>query len=242
MNDTNDPFLVTSQLGILSVVRSLIAQKTLVHMRLDRNSEAIITTVLDVDTEQERIIVDAAADDAFNRRLGQANLIHFDALVDKIRVQFSTGPAQQLSFDQRNAFSVPYPEALRRLQRRDHFRIDIPVSMPLFCEIPVKGGSPLMLPVKDISAGGVALQDPKNLVADSAGAQLKQCVFELDDVGTVTVNLRIQRISEQTSGDAKPTRIIACQFDSPTAQHNIMVQNYIGRLERLLNARRRGFD
>jgi len=242
MNDSDDPFLITSSLGITSMLRALMTQKTLVHMRPDRNDQAIITTVLDVDPEREHIIVDAAEDAAFNERLTRTGTIHFDAQVDKIRVQFSTSQASYQIFDDRDAFRLPYPVALRRLQRRTHFRIDIPVSMPLICDVRIKGGHTLMLPVKDISAGGLALLDPGQDMIDGIGDVLKRCLLDLDDVGTVVTNLKIKRISNPPIGDSTAVRVVACQFENLSASGNIMVQNYIGRLDRLLNARRRGFD
>lgn len=242
MSDSDDPFLVTSPLGIKSVLRTLMVQKSLVHMRLERHSQAIITTVLDVSSDQSQIVVDAATDANFNQRLIQAPEVHFDAQVDRVRVQFQTGQAQPYMYDQRDAFLLPYPEALRRLQRRDHFRIDIPVSMPLFCNIPLKDKKVATLAVKDISAGGLALLDHNEDITDIVGAPLRQCSLDLDDVGTVVVNMRIRRISNQLLGNAKPVRVVACEFDHPATADVIMIQNYIGRLERMLNARRRGFD
>lgn len=243
MSDSNDPFLVTSHLGITSVLRALMLQKTLIHMHIERQGQAIITTVLDIDTDQARLVVDAAPDDTFNQRLAQANQIHFDALVDKIRVQFNTGQAKPYTFERRSALWLPYPDSLRRLQRRDNYRIDIPVSMPLLCEIPVKGQpKPLTLTARDISAGGVALIDPDHAITHDPGSVMRQCSFDLGDVGTVVTNLAIRRISDQAVGEAKPVRVVACEFLHPSASDSILIQNYIGRLERWLNARRRGFD
>lgn len=242
MSDS-DPFLVTSPLGIKSVLRALVVQQTLVHMRLENHSQAIITTLLDVSTDHGHIIVDAATDSIFNQRLMQTPTVNFDAQVNGVRVQFQTaGQARFYTFEQRDALWLPYPDALRRLQRRDHFRIDIPVSTPLFCETSLKTGKDVSLSVKDISVGGVALLDRNEDVLETEGSLLKNCTLVLDDVGTVVVNLRIRRISHQLLGDGKPTRVIACQFNHPAPADTIMVQNYIGRLERMLNARLRGFD
>lgn len=242
MSDSDDPFLVTSPLGITSVLRALVAQKTLIHMRLERNSQTIITTLLHIDSDQGRMIVDAAADDVFNQRLTKTEKVYFDAQIDRIRVEFHTGQATPCTFENREAFWIPLPDALRRVQRRDHYRIDIPVSAPLFCEVRNNGDLVATLPVKDISAGGLALLDRNEEVKETEGSQLRQCVLELDDIGTVIVNLKIRRISNQLLGDAKPVRVIACEFDRPSPPNVIMIQNYIGRLERMLNARRRGFD
>lgn len=242
MSDSDDPFLVTSPLGITSILRTIVKQKILVHMHFGHRDQAIITTVLDVDTEQERLVVDAASDNIFNQRLVHADKIHFDAQVNKVRVQFHTGQAHPLTFDQRQAFWLPYPETLRRMQRRDNFRIDIPVSTPLLCRIPRKDDVVVTLPVKDISAGGIALLDHNEEITENVSALLGNCELELDDIGTVVTTLQIRRIGHQMLGGSTPVKVIACSFYNPPLSDTIMIQNYIGRLDRMLNARRRGFD
>ena len=242
MSHSDDPFLVTSPLGIRSILRTLVVQKTLIHMRLERHGQAIITTLLHVDDAHDHLIIDAAADATFNQRIAQAPRLHFEAQVDQIRIQFHTNAAIPCVFEQRDAFQLPYPDALRRIQRRDHFRIDIPVSAPLFCTIPQKKDPDLVLPVKDISAGGIALLDREERMTQSEGSVLRQCVLDLDHVGPVTINLRIRRIEDRILGDDKATRVVACEFEALDRSDGIKIQNYIGRLERMLNARRRGFD
>lgn len=243
MSEPNDPFLVTTTLGITAVLQSLKLQKSLVHMRLDNDNRAIITAVLDVNSHERWLIVDATDDAQFNQRLTGSPKVFFEAQIDRVKVQFSCAGATAILFEGREAFRLTYPEHLRRIQRRNHFRIDIPVTMPLLAQIPVIGGRTLKLPVKDISAGGVAVIDHNQELDVTVGAWLKQCTFELDDVGTVVTNLKVRRISEhQSEPGTTPVRVVACEFDHPSAAEAIMVQNYIGRLERMLIARRRGFD
>lgn len=242
MNDHADPYQITSQLGMTAVFQTLKSQKSLVHMSIERNGLTAITTVLDTAPQHGQIIVDAATDEPFNQHLIAADIIHFEGLADKIRVQFSTGPAQPCTVQNRDALLLPYPAMLRRLQRRDHFRITIPVTMSLSCLVPADNGTALTLQVKDISAGGVALLDPDHIITGGPGTLLKQCIFELDDIGTVVTTIEVRRINPQHTTDTTPARLVACEFVHPDPKDKIMLLNYIGRLDRLLNARRRDYD
>lgn len=242
MNDAVDPFLVSSPLGITAVLRSVAAQKSLVHMRIDGHERALITTVLHVDQESRCIMVDASSDEVFNKRLGSAQAVHFDAMVDKIHVLFSTGQATAQPFEGRSAFRVPYPDSLRRMQRRENYRVDIPVSWPLLCQITASPGQSIQLRVKDISASGVALLDPEPLLNVTPGTIFQACQLDLGDLGTLTTGLQVSRVHKEAAGDAKPVRVVACEFVALPAAGSVMLQNYIVRLERKLNARRRGFD
>lgn len=243
MNDPDDPFLITSRLQIAALLRNMARKNVLLHMRMAEHGQALITTLLDVDPDHNALVVDAASDEAFNERIGRTQAVHFDATVERVKVQFSVaGPASAQLFDARAAFRLPFPEALRRIQRRDHYRIDIPVTHPLVCAIPTPSQGTVALRAKDISAGGIALLDPASELDTTAGTRYPDCELHLSDTETLAVGLAVRRVSMETVSDARPTRVIACQFLGLQGPGHIAVQHYIGRLERMLNARRRGFD
>lgn len=241
--DHPDPFLVQSPRGVLSNLRAIVEQGTLLHMRLKSRPQALITTLLDIDEDHHRIVVDASADEAFNRRLLSTGEVQFSTVIDGVRLQFdSMAPARTISHDGRQALQLPFPHTLRRIQRRDHFRIDIPVSTPLFCQVPLENKQTETLKVKDISAGGVALFDPETLVDARVSTRLADCMLSLPDLGTVTFDLTVQRVGTTSVPGGVATRILACQFHRLAPSHEIMIRNYIGQLERMLLARRKGFD
>ncbi len=243
MDQDHDPFLVTSPRAIASVLRTIHQRNALLHMRLAAHEQALVTTLLDLDANEQSITVDASANPQFNRRILEPGRVLFSTVVDKVRVQFTVNaPAQAIEFQQRDALRLAYPHALRRIQRRDHFRIDIPVSQPVYCQIPFSAGQVHTLQIKDLSAGGVALLDPDELIDATVGTRLNGCQIVLPDLGAIQVDLTVRRMvpKDKKSGQTRST--LACQFNDLSTAHEIMVVNYLGQLERQLNARRRGFD
>lgn len=213
------------------------------HMRMAAVEQALITAVLDVDPEAGDLIVDAAADDSFNRLLARPGNVHFSASLDKVRIQFAVdGPATAQDFEGRAALRLPFPDSLQRIQRRDHYRIDIPVRSPLLCQIRIPGGRMVTLKAKDLSAGGIALFDPDSALDVTPETRLSECRLDLDDLGEAYTDLTVRRVGTETVTDARPARVIACEFANPSPIDANMIRNYLGRLERMLNARRRGFD
>lgn len=238
-----DPFLVGSHKGVLTNLRAMVQQGSLLHMRLKNRPQALVTTLLDIDPYDDHITVDASADEAFNNRLLSSGEVQFNTVLDGVRVQFECqAPARKVLHDAREALQFPFPHVLRRIQRRDHFRIDIPVSTPLWCEVPVDGKQTESLRVKDISAGGVALFDPDTRVDAITGTRLRACEIKLPDISTIQFDLTVRRVGTTSVPGGVATRILACQFEALSPSHEIMVRNYIGQLERMLLARRKGFD
>lgn len=244
MND-DDPFLVTSKYEIFSLLRSMQVKGALLRMHIPGREVAIITTILEADNSTNTFIVDNSADEDFNRRIVKAEEISFDTLLDKIQISFTASEAVACMHDQRPAIMLPIPEAVTRIQRREYYRIDIPVTAPAFCFFTVldsSGTRTVKLEIKDISAGGISVQDHDHSLVHTQGSIFKDCRMELPESGTVACDLRLMRALNVTLPNGKETWHLGCRFIELPGAMNIIVQNYIGKLERKLNAKRRGFD
>lgn len=241
-----DPFLVTAELAIRSILRSVERHAPLIRMYVKGNpQQSIMTTLLAVDTDKNRVIVDCSPEPELNARLLQADEVVFDTQLDQVTIHFVGKGLQSVSHDGLPALSFPIPDSLRRVQRREYFRVEIPVGEPASCSIPLSepGKAPTRVEVKmkDISAGGVALLDSDNLLPHSSGVRFGNAVLTLPEVGDVPVDLEVLRVHTIVLPSKKEIVELGCRFvDLPNAA-SLQVQNYIGRLERRLNAKRRGF-
>jgi c-di-GMP-binding flagellar brake protein YcgR len=244
MNE-DDPFLVSSKYEIFSLLRAIQVKGALLRMHIPGREVAIITTILEVDGDSNTLIVDNSADQDFNRRIVTAEEISFETTLDKIRIQFAVPQAAACMHDKRPAIQVPIPAAVTRVQRREYYRIDIPVTAPAFCEFTIADAGAtktVTLEIMDISAGGISLQDHTRSLDHTQGSVYKGCRMQLPEAGTVVTDLRMMRVLNVTLPNGKETWHLGCKFIELPGPMNIIVQNYIGKLERRLNAKRRGFD
>lgn len=244
MSDSGDPFLVTSKVGIANTLRSMAKQNTMVHVSKAGTTSGKITAVLDVDTKKNVFTLDYTSDKVFNQHLTKPGNIHFNASVDSVKIQFSIRKAARtVQFENRPAFELEIPEEIYRIQRREHFRIEIPVSsnVELVAQDDTKKSH--IFKLKDISAGGLALLDPEDkLPGAEIGKLYRGCNLSLEELGQVKTDLTVRRVSNQGANPEKQIKVVACQFTNMSNADQIIVQNYIGRLERQQNARLRGFD
>lgn len=241
MPTTEDPYRITGSLPINAILQQLIKNKLLLRLRADNHPEAIITTLLEANPKQGVISIGLSANSRANQRLLNAQTIAIDSIIDDISIEFSINlsPDQVHVNQQQQSLSLPFPEVVRRIQRREYFRVETLVSNPVFCEIPDLASGPAKFPVKNISAGGLALIDREQLI-QHVGQQFEHCVLELDGIGNLIVNLSVVRID--SSSEHEKSHVIACQFTQPKASTTVMLQNYVNRLQRLINARQRGLD
>lgn len=242
LDSEEDPYLVTSPLEIAALLRTVSRRKVLIRLHVPQRDLSIITTLLHLDAEQGRMIMDNSATIDQDRRILDAPSVHFDSNLDSIRITFNTGGLEPCEYEGLPALSLPVPQSLRRIQRRNTHRIDIPVSQPLHCRIgPPK--SAIVLPVRDISAGGLLLREEGQFEALEVGHVFTQCLIDLPGSGEVTTSLRVARISEpDTPHSLQRVRMLGCSFFELSSPMSIRVQHYIVTLERRLIARARGFD
>ncbi|MGP1614322.1 MAG: flagellar brake protein, partial [Pollutimonas bauzanensis] len=196
-NDGEDQFLVTSRLEIQSLLRSIEEKKALLRMHVEGRSVAIITTILEIEPDGNTLIVDNSADEDFNRRISSAEKVSFETNLDKVRIQFSVHRVSPCLQDNLPALRIPFPESIRRVQRREYYRVDIPVSEPALCTLSIADGKgarkDVKLQIQDISAGGVSILDNEHLLDNSLGTIYKDCTLDLPEAGTVVTGLQIKR-------------------------------------------------
>jgi len=185
--------------------------------------------------------MDNAASLDQDRRILDAPSVNFETNLDSIRITFSAGSLAPAEYEGLPALSLALPTMLRRVQRRNTHRIDIPVSEPVHCRVHTPDG-PVSLPVHDISAGGLSMRDEGQLTNCSVGHLFHECEFHLPGSGDVSTSLRVARLTDTNAQGLQRIRLVGCAFFNLPNPMSIRVQHYIVTLERRLIARARGFD
>jgi c-di-GMP-binding flagellar brake protein YcgR len=244
--DHDDPTLVTSPLEITNILETLRNQNTLISARIDGGAHTIITTLLDIDVKQGCVVMDAAREPRINNRAARADEVLFQAALNRIQVRFSTGPAALCQYEGKPALRFGVPYAMRRIQRRDFYRVATPANGPAQCTVRLapsqQDDTTVTLNLKDISAGGIALIDNGKQLDVTMDTVYNDCVISLPEVGTVTATLRVVQAVDNTLPNEKAVRYVGCAFVNPAGVTTNTVQRYIGLLERKLGAKRFGTE
>jgi c-di-GMP-binding flagellar brake protein YcgR len=233
-------FEVESRKEIVALLRGIADKKQLIRMLIHGESDVCVTSILEVDPDQNTVILDRSINQEQNRRIVVAKGISFETTLDKIRILFSSEQVQECTYENGAALKIALPLTLIRLQRREYYRMGTPVSNPVRVIIPLPaelGGAATPFPLADISCGGIAIMDNKLMLGDTIGKEYPGCRIELPDVGTVTTTLQIRNSLDMTLLNNKLNRRLGCQFVDIPRPMLAHVQRYITRLERERNAR-----
>lgn len=238
----DDPYAVTQPLQIQAILSSLLDKRTLVRLDIPGHAVSIISTLLDVDKKAGVILLDNASEDSINAQLLRAPAIRLQGTLDRVMIEFS-GPLAPAQHGGRPALAIAIPQQLRRMQRRDSFRVDVPASNPAACLIddPSLPQGKARFRMLDLSAGGLRLADPDGLLSKrEIGTILEECTLDLPNADPVDVHLRLLRHVQLIQENGKPLHAVAFRFFNLPGNRQVPIQQFIGVLERAVIARRWG--
>lgn len=228
-------FLVRDRFEILSILGRLQARHEPVTLNVDGEMFSL-TILLAINPEFEEVVFDCGSDPRSNGRILRAERVAVVANMDGIKVQFSARGAEATLFEGRPAMRMRLPDIVLRLQRRDSYRI----PDGLTCETTVEGGGKarvLALRVADVSLGGLALLADKNALSCEIGTVLRNCSMDLNKLGKLYFDLRVQNLSQaRTRNDLRPLRI-GCEFENLSPSMEALLSRHIAQRERERRAR-----
>jgi c-di-GMP-binding flagellar brake protein YcgR len=228
-DEIEDRYFLRGRMEIISVLNNLIHHIEPVTVYFDGGSDFIVTTLLEVG--QDRLIFDIGGDAKANQRL----LHHTDCMLtaepDGIRVQFKGGQVQRFTWGDSDAFWVPLPERIVRLQRRESYRNLLPVVKPLMVNL-ISPENVILgeWPAHDLSIGGVGvtiLREPRVELGQDI-PHLRMTFPSKRSVDSSCVVRHITQISQHLGG----TRYrVGVAFQDLPRPMEIAIQRYLIKLE-----------
>jgi c-di-GMP-binding flagellar brake protein YcgR len=238
----DDVQVAAPRLEISKFLRSIEEKKSLMKIYIQQRAVAVSATILNVDPENSAIILEDSAEGDL-KGLHENEDVSYEITLDSARILFSSQEVSPCEHDNRPALRLSLPKSLMRIQRRDSYRLDVPVTDPATCRITLPGNAgTVSLQVKDISTGGVSVVDNQQMLGSSTGTLYSSCQLDLPGTGTLSVKLQVMRFMNEALPFEQESRHVGCKFVDLHNSTEIQVQNYISSLERAINAKRRGFD
>lgn len=228
-----EKYLLQSRGEIIQKLRMLAKDKCLITAHFNAGQDSLITAVIDVLKEKELIALDYGSNEKVNQKLLTADRIVFKTQHHGITAQFSAKSIIKAKLKGQPVFAVPLPEDLLWVQRREYYRIRIPLGMPIECHHTDDDGETKVHTVIDISSGGLALADPDYYfdLEDAAGTVLQNCKISLPEFGEGLVGLEIRNQLPLKFDDPGAGQRIGCSFVSIGSDFEANIQRYIHHIE-----------
>lgn len=230
--EEDEQFFLSGGTEIAFALNDLIHRGELVTVSFNRGGEMILTTLLALDREEDRLIFDWGGSETASRRLLASERSVFVANPEGIKVQFICGAVFETTHGGRKAFATGLPDHVVRLQRRESYRVATPVGRPLLCRVESAAEAPGQYPLHDLSVGGFAFTAPVLPASWQAGAMLDRVHIMLPEFGEVAAAAEIRHVTRLDPRGSAPAFRVGCRFaDLPHAM-DVRIQRYIVALER----------
>jgi c-di-GMP-binding flagellar brake protein YcgR len=226
-----DKFSTTHRREILFYLHQLINDGERVSVVFNEGSEMFLTVLLDIDETQGLLIFDWGGSEETNQKLLKSERNFFVCAPHGVKNQFLAGAVRETSYKQRRAFITRLPERYTRLQRREFFRLALPMTRRPLCTLPQGEAKPMQLPVIDISIGGIAMESPSATPPFEVGQRLPDSVIELKDGHTLQVELEVRNVSQLQRGNKVVGRI-GCKFVELSHHDEHVLQRFITDVQR----------
>jgi flagellar brake protein len=233
--DPLERYTLRSRTEILFQLRAIKKHKLLVNLDLTGSRQIVVTSVLAVDEVNNTLILDSARGDALNHELMSGKGAEFITQLDGITISFATGPVTLCAFEKLPALRMGIPKSLIRLQRREHFRVALPIAHPVKCIVPstwAGDADPITTHIVDISGGGVAIAESGGLLGTETGRILADCQLLLPATDAIVTSLEVRNSAQiRLQNGAFQTRL-GCKFIEMPNDMAATLQRFVMDTER----------
>jgi c-di-GMP-binding flagellar brake protein YcgR len=208
------------------------------------------SSAADHDEQKARYTLHSRADILFQLRTIQKRklLVNLDLLdsrqivvtsvlaqLDGVSISFATGPVALCTYEKLPALRIAIPKSLVRLQRREHFRVAMPIANPVRCIVPslsADNREPITTHIVDIGCGGVALAETSGRLGTETGRILPDCRLLLPENVTLVTSLEVRNSAQiRLHNGAFQTRL-GCKFVNLPNDMAATLQRFVMDIER----------
>lgn len=225
-----EQYLLYSKAAIVQKLRQLSKGKNMITAHFGQGQNSLLTLVVDVLPDKDLLVLDYGADEKVTRKLLEAERAVFKTSYEGITAQFSTSGFQRAKRHGKAAIACRLPDALLWVQRREFYRIRVPMSEVVSCELLNQDNEPVQLPTLDLSVGGLALHHTGQPIEFEEGQVYEICKLLIPDINPVQISLEIRNIIPIGTMDNDGYRI-GGQFINPGMDTSSLIQRYIQSIE-----------
>lgn len=214
---------IDSAVEIAYILREMIRMRELLNASFNHGRGSMPTLLLDADHGRNVLVFDGSSDSAVNRSIVAASHVAFSGSLRGARIEFFCIGARELDFRGAPALAVKFPQAIKRFQNREAFRVKTSTAT---CTLPVPGRGFVTVPVQEMSVGGTLLM-VGHACDDFHLGQTVDCQFKLGSEGTIRCSVEVRgfkRIGRELG--------MGCRFVSLSRANESAIARFVSQEER----------
>jgi c-di-GMP-binding flagellar brake protein YcgR len=229
--ENQEQYLVNNHIGILQKLRRLAKANCMLTATFNGGAQSMNTVIIDVIRDMDLIALDYGPDESLNKQMLQADRIIFKTGLEGIDVQFTATSITKAKFQGEPVFAIPIPESMLWIQRREFYRVRVPMGVPAHIEIERENGACDQYKVHDISAGGLAIHDEHYRLNLETGILIENCRLFLPEFDSGEITLEVRGRFPINRSKREAGQRVGCSFVNLNMSFGAQIQRYIHSLE-----------
>lgn len=194
MSVKNNQFLKNNPLDIINALREL--QKKNTPLSISWSGKQFISKVLEVTNNS--LIIDFSSHAGHNDAIQHVHSVQVIAENNGAKIEFILTKLQVVSYLNLPAFSASLPGSLRFIERREYFRIEVPLQANFHGIIKFDEDTQLTFHIRDISLGGIGVLLDGGLSENlQEGQCFEQVELDFESFGKLYLDMQLVTISER---------------------------------------------
>jgi len=216
---------------IVALFERLVAERTVLSVDYAEGL-TIVSRVLEVRRDADVLVVDVSGDAAANDGLFAASKLFFLTELDQIQIAFESTRAAPIAMSDGPAAAIALPDTVVRLQRREWYRVHLPLDRRLLCTVLDRHGQAQPARAVDLSCGGVGVVVDQDALTSRIGDGI-ELILSLPDGDQLSLDATVSNIlpaEAPTPGDPVQVRL-GFRFERVSPRTETRLQRYVTRLE-----------
>lgn len=246
MEKEND-YLVRNTKRIVEHLSTIFKSNCIVSAHFGENNSSFLTAIIEIDPKGNVLKVDCAPSELLNKLLLGSSKVLFRTQIDGIKVSFSGKNIKKSKCKDQPAFEMPIPDAIFWMQRRNYFRVKVPLSHTgSNCEVRLLKNIDSDIPtlllaglrLADISIKGFALLNSDPLISDDfeIDKEFNDCKLQLHEGPSCNVSFVVKNLSNIKINASTNQQRIGCRLTDLTPTFESAIQRYMQDIERQLKS------
>jgi len=229
--DNYEKYLLNGKAAIVQKLRQLSKSRNNITAHFGGGKYSLLTQIVDVLVDKDLVVLDYGSNEATNKKLLESKHVVFKTQHEGITSQFSSNSLQKAKLHGKPAFACAIPDALLWVQRREFYRVRIPLRDQVFCELIHDEEILVSYPILDISIAGLAIRvDEQNYLIEE-GMPFNGARLILPDEESGLVNIEIMNQLPLKHDQPDGSQRFGCQFHNLSTDISAKIQRYIYDIE-----------
>jgi len=236
-------YVVRNPRLVMSYLADLVKKKCIISAHFGVNNSSFLTTIVEYDKNNNVLMLDCGPSSSLDDELLASSKVLFRTDFDGIKVSFSGKSIRKVKKGNAWAFSMPIPTSIFWMQRRQYYRVKIPLSHTgSYCQVRFKAEHEeqqdhiVNFPLYDLSLSGVAFLNSDPAWTDKLHAKTSfvDCKLHLQTGAEGDIAFTIMDVIQVRASATNTQQRVGCHFDYLPTNFDNQLQRYMQEIELLL--------